>query len=122
MARRGGVRFFVFSSCEETAYPFFGAVLMSLEGMRDLLKASLGKSLSSLRDEDKLIAAWPLACGKVMAERGVIVGFEDGVVRVQVNNRVWLGLFTSMRSQLAGEMARITGVGISEIHFEMKRD
>jgi hypothetical protein len=53
-----------------------------MEGIRDLLKRSLGQSLNSLRDEDKLAAAWPVACGKTMAERGTIVGYDDGVLRV----------------------------------------
>ncbi len=94
---------------------------MSLEGMRDLLKGSLGESLSSLRDEDRLAAAWPVACGKAMAERGVVVGYESGVVRVQVKSREWQRQLMSMRGQLAAEMARIAGVRVSEIHFEMKR-
>ena len=33
---------------------------MSLEGMRDLLKGSLGRSLEGLREEDRLAAAWPV--------------------------------------------------------------
>lgn len=94
---------------------------MSLEGMRDLLKGSLEESLSSLRDEDRLAAAWPVACGKAMAERGVVAGYENGVVRVQVKSREWQRQLTSMRGQLAAEMARIAGVRVSEIHFEMKR-
>lgn len=94
---------------------------MSLEGMRDLLKGSLGESLSSLRDEDRLAAAWPVACGKAMAERGVVVGYESGVVRVQVKSREWQRQLMGMRGQLAAEMARIAGVRVSEIHFEMKR-
>jgi predicted nucleic acid-binding Zn ribbon protein len=92
-----------------------------MEGIRDLLKKSLGQSLSSLRDEDKLAAAWPVACGKTMAERGTVVGYDDGVLRVRVENRAWLQQLMSMRGQLAGEMARIAGVRVSEIHFEMKR-
>jgi predicted nucleic acid-binding Zn ribbon protein len=92
-----------------------------MEGIRDLLKKSLGQSLSSLRDEDKLAAAWPVACGKTMAERGTVVGYDDGVLRVHVENRAWLQQLMSMRGQLAGEMARIAGVRVSEIHFEMKR-
>ena len=32
---------------------------MPLEGMRDLLKRSLGRSLGALRDEDRVAAAWP---------------------------------------------------------------
>jgi len=93
-----------------------------MQGMRDLLKGSLGRSLSALRDEDRLAAAWPVACGKAMAERGTVVGYTDGVVRVQVEDRAWLRELYSMRAQLAGEMARIAGVRVSEIHFEMKRN
>ena len=94
---------------------------MSLEGMRDLLKGSLGRSLEGLREEDRLAAAWPVACGKALAERGVIVGYTDGVVRVQVEDAAWLQQLMSMRRQLAREMSRIAGVRVSEIHFEKKR-
>ena len=94
---------------------------MALEGMRDLLKGSLGRSLEALREEDRLAAAWPVACGKALAGRGTIVGYADGVVRVQVEDGAWLQQLMSMRGQLAGEMARIAGVRVSEIHFERKR-
>jgi hypothetical protein len=56
-----------------------------------------------------------------MAERGTVVGYADGIVRVQVEDGAWLRQLTSMRGQLAGEMARIAGVTVSEIHFEMNR-
>jgi predicted nucleic acid-binding Zn ribbon protein len=94
---------------------------MALEGMRDLLKGSLGRSLIALREEDRLAAAWPVACGKALAGRGIVVGYADGVVRVQVEDGAWLQQLRSMRGQLAGEMARIAGVRVSEIHFERKR-
>ena len=94
---------------------------MSLEGMRDLLKGSLGRSLGALREEDRLAAAWPVACGKALAGRGTVVGYADGVVRVQVEDGAWMQQLRSMRGQLAGEMARIAGVTVSEIHFERKR-
>jgi predicted nucleic acid-binding Zn ribbon protein len=93
---------------------------MSLEGMRDLLKGSLGRSLGALSDEDRLAAAWPVVCGKAMAGRGTVVGYVDGVVRVQVDDGAWLRQLISMRRQLAGEMARIAGVRVSEIHFEKR--
>jgi predicted nucleic acid-binding Zn ribbon protein len=94
---------------------------MSLEGMRDVLKGSLGRSLGALREEDRLAAAWPVACGKALAGHGTVVGYVDGVVRVQVEDGAWLQQLRSMRGQLAGEMARIAGVRVSEIHFERKR-
>jgi predicted nucleic acid-binding Zn ribbon protein len=74
-----------------------------------------------LCDEDRLAAAWPVACGKTMAGRGTVVGYDDGVLRVQVEDKAWLQQLMSMRGQLAGEMARIAGVTVSTIHFEMKR-
>ena len=92
-----------------------------MEGMRDLLKGSLGRSLAGLRDEDRLAAAWPGVCGKAMSGRGTVVGYDDGVVRVQVEDGVWLRQLMSMRGQLAGEMARIAGLRVTEIHFERKR-
>jgi predicted nucleic acid-binding Zn ribbon protein len=96
--------------------------LMSLEGMRDLLKVSLRRSLGALSDEDRLAAAWPVVCGRAMAERGAVVGYADGVVRVQVEDGAWLRQLIGMRVQLAGEMARIAQVGVREIDFERKRN
>src|SRR6202789_2592771 len=99
-----------------------GGMLVPLEGMRDLVRGSMGRSLRALADEDKLAAAWPVACGKAMAERGAVVGYIDGVVLLQVSDEVWLRQMLSMQAQLAGELARISGVKVSEIHFEMKRN
>ncbi len=90
--------------------------------MRDILKGSLGRSLQALRDEDRLAAAWAVACGKALADHGNIVGYADGVVRIEVAGAAWMRQLMSMRGQLAAEMARIAGVKVSEIHFEMKRN
>jgi predicted nucleic acid-binding Zn ribbon protein len=95
---------------------------MSLEGMRDMLRSSLGRSLQGLQEKDRLAAAWPVACGKTMAERGQVVGFENGVVQVEVEDGVWLRQLVTMRRQLAGELARISGLRVNEIHFERKRN
>jgi hypothetical protein len=93
---------------------------MAMEEMRDLLKSTLGHSLRSMREEDRLAAAWPVACGKAMAARAIVVGYADGVIEVEVADATWLQQMRSMRGQLAQEMARIAGVRVSEIHFEVK--
>jgi predicted nucleic acid-binding Zn ribbon protein len=95
---------------------------MSLEGMRDVLKGSLGRSLQALREEDTLAAAWTVACGRAMAERGQVVGFENGVIRIEVEDGLWLRQLLSMRRQLTAELSHISGVTVSEIHFEKKRN
>jgi hypothetical protein len=93
----------------------------SMEGMRDLLKRQLGRSLRTMQEVDRLAAAWPVACGRAMAERGEIVGFVDGVVEVVVSDRGWLQQMSSMREMLQHELARIAGVKVGGIHFELKK-
>ena len=92
-----------------------------MEAMRELLRGSIGRSLRAMRDEDRLAAAWAIACGRAMAERGAVVGYEGGVVRIEAANAVWMGQMISLRGTLARDMARIAGLPVSGIHFELKR-
>jgi predicted nucleic acid-binding Zn ribbon protein len=92
-----------------------------MDSMRDLLKRNLARSLEALPSADRLAAAWPVACGKAMAERGEIVGFEDGVLRIEVRDPAWLDQMRAMSAVLQSQMAKIAGVKIAAIHFELKR-
>jgi len=92
-----------------------------MEAMRELLRGSMGRSLRAMRDEDRLAAAWAIACGRAMAEHGTVVGYDGGVVRIEVSDAVWMRQMISLRSVLEREMARIAGLPISGIHFELKR-
>ncbi len=89
--------------------------------MREMLRKSLGRSLRALPEIDRLTAAWPVACGPALAEKGAISGFTGGVLRVQVKNSVWLEQMRSMQQVLERELARIAEVKLAGIHFEVKR-
>ena len=91
-----------------------------MDSMRDFLKRNLARSLDTLPPADRLTAAWPIACGKAMADRGHIAGFENGIVRIVVENSVWLEQMRSMHGVLQAELAKIAGVKIDRIHFEVK--
>ncbi len=92
-----------------------------MERMRDVLRSSLGKSLSGIREEDRLAAAWTVACGCAMADRGRVVGYEAGVVRIEVADATWLRQMVSLRGVLEREMARIAGLPVSGIRFELQK-
>jgi hypothetical protein len=62
-----------------------------------------------------------VACGKTMAGRAVVMSYDGGILQVQVENKAWLQQLTGMREDLAAEIAKISGVRVSEIHFEIKR-
>jgi Dna[CI] antecedent, DciA len=91
-----------------------------LYAMRDLLKGTLGRSLRALREEDRLAAAWLVACGRVLAEHGTVVGYADGIVRIEVGGIAWLEQLKSMETGLETELARIADVPITGIHFVVK--
>ncbi|HEX3570631.1 MAG TPA: DciA family protein [Acidobacteriaceae bacterium] len=92
-----------------------------MEGMRELLRGSLARSLAGMGEQDRLAAAWTIACGRAMAERGVVSGYAEGVVRIEVSDSVWLRQMQALRGTLEREMARISGVKIQTIDFVIKR-
>jgi predicted nucleic acid-binding Zn ribbon protein len=92
-----------------------------MDGMRELLRKELGRSLKALSELDRLQAAWAVACGKTMAEKGRVTGFNEGVVSVEADDSVWLCQMLSMRGVLEREMARIAEVKLGGIHFSLRR-
>jgi hypothetical protein len=92
-----------------------------MEAMREVLRGTLGRSLRGISDEDRLAAAWTVACGVAMAERGRVIGYEAGVVRIEVADPTWLRQMISLRGVLEREMARIAGLKVSGIRFELQK-
>jgi hypothetical protein len=90
-----------------------------MQGMRDVLRGSLGRSLKALPDEDRLAAAWPVACGSALAGHGEVQHLDaEGVLHVRVVGAEWMKQFLHVRSALANDMGRIAGVRLNGIHFE----
>ena len=90
-----------------------------MQRMRDLLRDSLGRSLRELSDEDRLAAAWPVACGSALASHGEVLHLDaDRVLHIRVDSPVWMQQFLHMRSALANDLARIADVRIDSIRFE----
>lgn len=87
--------------------------------MRDVLRGTLRRSLRTLSDEDRLAAAWVVACGPALAERAEVLGLdEDRVLHVRVLQAGWRDQFAQMRTMLTEELRRIAGVRLQTIHFE----
>ena len=89
-----------------------------MESMRNVLKHSLGRSLATLPELDRLIAAWPVACGKAMAAHGRITAYAQATVTIHVEDPAWRHQMLSIRSTLQQDLARIAQVPITAIHFE----
>ena len=90
-----------------------------MQGVREFLRGSLGRSLRSLPEEDRLAAAWVVACGPALAARAEVLGLdEERVLHVRVLQPGWRDQFGQMRTMLTEELRRIAGVRLQTIHFE----
>jgi hypothetical protein len=92
-----------------------------MDAMRDILRSSLAHSLSAARPEDRLAAAWTVACGRAMAGHGSILAYDSSVVRIQVADPTWLQQMIDLRSTLARDLARISGLPVTSLHFELEK-
>lgn len=90
-----------------------------MQGVRELLRGTLGRSLRNLSDEDRLVAAWSVACGPALAERAEVLGLDaDRVLHVRVLQPGWRDQFAQMRLMLTEDLRKIAGVRLQTIHFE----
>ncbi|MGA8938969.1 MAG: DciA family protein [Acidobacteriaceae bacterium] len=90
-----------------------------MQGMRDVLRGSLGRSLRELPEEDRLMAAWPVACGSALAGHAKVMYLDaENVLHVKVDETEWMTQFVQMRSALANDLGRIAGVRLGGIHFK----
>lgn len=90
-----------------------------MESIRELSQTGLGVSLEALSEEDLVALAWPVVCGTTMARRGEIVQYKEGVLQVLATDTAWELHLRSMSTVLKRELALITGVPVTEIHFEV---
>jgi hypothetical protein len=92
-----------------------------MQGMRDVLRGVLGRSLRELPDEDRLAAAWPVACGSALAGHAQLLYLDaENVLHVRVEGAQWMQQFVQMRSALANDLGRIAGVRLAGIHFKCR--
>ena len=90
-----------------------------MQAIRDVLRGTLGRTLRTLSDEDRLAAAWAVACGPTLAERAEVLELdEDRVLHVRVLQPGWRDQFAQMRTTLTEELRRIAEVKLQTIHFE----
>jgi hypothetical protein len=56
-----------------------------------------------------------------MADHGRVVGYESGVVRIEVADPVWLKQMISLRGVLERELARIAALPVRTIEFKLEK-
>ncbi len=105
------------SACRSVATAYTEGV----QQLRDLLRSSLGSSLAALTPLDRLATAWPVAAGHAIAERSSVVRLEGSVSYVEVGDAAWLPQLRELTPRLRADLARISGVTLTDILFVLPR-
>lgn len=89
-----------------------------MQGMREVIRGSLARSLRLLSEEDRLASALPVVCGSALAGHCEVARLdEDRTLHVRVDSAEWLISAISMKNVLQHDLQRVAGVPLSGLHF-----
>jgi hypothetical protein len=63
------------------------------------------------------VLAWPLACGRAVAERTRALDFVQGILRVEVPDAGWRGELQALASQYLAMINRYVSASVVRIEF-----
>jgi hypothetical protein len=89
-----------------------------MQGMREVIRGSLARSLRLMSEEDRLASALPVVCGSALAGHCEVARLdEDRTLHVRVDSPEWLTSAVGMKSVLQHDLQRVAGVSLSGLHF-----
>ena len=93
----------------------------NLQPLRDYIRTHLARSLSD--PDARLAAAWTAACGRALAARGSVAAYDPATaaVRIRVTDAAWLEPLNALRSKLIGDLARISGLPVKQLDFQLEK-
>lgn len=88
-----------------------------MQQMRDVLRASLARSLGGLSELDRLSAAWPIVAGHALGTRARVIAYDGGTVTLATQDEQWHRQLLLAAARLCPELARVSGVPLTDILF-----
>jgi hypothetical protein len=81
------------------------------------LQKVMADAVRRLPPEESPLLAWPLACGSDVAEKTRPIGYEGGVLTVEVPDAGWRSQLSSLATQYKSLLKGYTGQEIEKIDF-----
>jgi len=81
------------------------------------LEKIVSSALRHAAPEQTPVLAWPLACGSAVAARTLVLGFSDGVLRVQVADAGWKSELQNLAPRYVALLNRYASRKIERIEF-----
>ena len=90
-----------------------------MEPVRSGLKNIMSDILRTRPEDEAVFLAWPLVCGREVAERTSVVGFAEGKLTVNVTDPAWRAQLASFEQRYISEFAGLLGPLVQQIDFKM---
>jgi len=88
-----------------------------MEPIRQPLDGIARGVLQQMEPAERVMAAWPLVCGRRVAAQARAVAFADGTLRVVVVDPIWRSELAAMVERHAARLSQLTGVAVADILF-----
>jgi predicted nucleic acid-binding Zn ribbon protein len=85
------------------------------------LEKLVAKSLREATRPEAAVLAWPLACGSAVADRTRALGFQDGILHVEVADAGWKSELQALAPRYLATINRSTPEPVRRIEFVIAR-
>jgi hypothetical protein len=92
-----------------------------MESVRTGLRRIMSDLLRARPAEEAVILAWPLVCGKEVAERSQAVAFKDGDLIVEVPDPVWRRQLQSFTARYVSGYEGLLGPVVRNVQFRIQQ-
>lgn len=91
-----------------------------MEPVRTGLRNIMRDLLRSRPAEEAVVLAWPIVCGREVAERARAASFTEGVLTVEVSDAAWREQLGSFAPRYVSGFTELIGPLVREIRFVRK--
>jgi Dna[CI] antecedent, DciA len=92
-----------------------------VEPVRTGLRQIMTDLLRARPAEEAVLLAWPLVCGREVAERSRAVAFNDGDLIVEVRDPVWRKQLQSFAVRYIGGYESLLGPLVRNVQFKIQQ-
>jgi len=90
-----------------------------MEHVRTGLRNIMADLLRSRPAEEAVMVAWPIVCGREVAERARAIGFAQGVLTVEVSDAAWREQLLSFAPRYVTGFNELFGPLVKEVRFKI---
>lgn len=94
--------------------------VMPLNRASAVLESVVCKSLQRAPAQQSAPLAWPVACGSAVADRTRVLGFADGILRVEVADKGWQRELMVLAPRYLAVINRYSAGSVRRIEFVVK--